>query len=100
MSVRQFDAESAPWVSMWESPVEGREIALPCVWDAQASGFAAPIVPTVIDRVLDDLASDPALVAVWQSLDTAQRTALRTRLAALLGRRRWRYATDPVDVED
>ena len=33
-------------------------------------------------------------------LTVAQRTALRSRLALLLGRRRYRYANDPVDMED
>ena len=54
----------------------------------------------MVDRVLDDLTNDATLVAAWQRLTVDQRTALRTRLSQLLGRRRYRYVFEPVDLGD
>jgi hypothetical protein len=99
-SVKEFTADGQPDVAEWWDPVSGGTLTAARRWDRGTASWTTIITPTVVDRVLDDLANDAVLVAVWQRLTVAQRDVLRSRLALLLGRRRYRYANDPVDLED
>jgi hypothetical protein len=69
------------------------------VWDDVARGFVNRPPEVLVDR-LQDLVDDPLLGAVWSRLTVAQRQALRERLVRLLGPRRWRIPTEPVDIEE
>jgi hypothetical protein len=99
-SVVQVESAGQPDLGEWFDPVSGGSVMAPRRWDRASRSWTTLMTPTVMDRVLDDLANDPALVDVWQRLTAAQRTALRSRLSALLGRRRYRYVADPVDLGD
>lgn len=99
-SVVQIDSPGQPNVGEWFDPVSGGTVMVGKSWDRAARAWTTMITPQVVDRVTDDLAADQDLVDVWQRLTVAQRTALRTRLARLLGRRRYRYLTESTDLED
>lgn len=66
------------------------------MWDAATASFVARPAKVLVDRV-QDLADDPVLSAVWTRLTAAQRTALRNRLAALLGSQRMRGSGEQVN---
>jgi hypothetical protein len=100
MTVVEIESPGQPNVEEWFDPVSGGAILAPKSWDRAAKAWTTLIVPQIVDRVLGDLAADPLLVEMWSRLTTAQRTALRTRLSTLLGRRRYRYSNEPVDLGD
>lgn len=67
------------------------------MWDEVSRAFVARPAKVLVDR-LTDLDNDSALSAVWTRLTTAQRTALRNRLIALLGSQRMRGPGEPVNL--
>ena len=99
-TVKEVTADGQPDVGEWWDPVAGGTVMAARRWDRATAAWTTLITPQVVDRVLDDLAADAALVQVWQRLTVDQRAALRARLAQLLGRRRYRYSNEPVDMED
>jgi hypothetical protein len=67
------------------------------MWDEATRSFVPRPPKVLVDRI-QDLADDPALVAVWTRLTAVQRTALRNRLVQLLGPHRFRSQSTPVDL--
>jgi hypothetical protein len=70
------------------------------VWDEMTRSFVARPAKTLRDRLQDILehADYADLQSVWQSLSPAQRQALRNALIRLLGRERWRNASEPIEI--
>ena len=67
-------------------------------WD-RTTKATVPTVPAVlVDRILD-LVGDASLAAMWTRLTAAQQTALRDRLALLLGSRRFRPSSEPINLD-
>lgn len=100
MSVKEFTSDGQPNIGEWFDPVSGGNVIAARTWDRPTKTWTTLVTPQVVDRVLTDLANDATLVDAWQRLTVAQRTAFRTRLAQLLGRRRYRYVNQPIDLED
>lgn len=67
------------------------------MWDEATRAMVPRPQSVIVDR-LQDLIDDPELVAVWQRLTAAQRTALRNRLVRLLGPMRFRDAGEVIDL--
>ena len=68
------------------------------MWDAATRTHVARPAKVLVDR-LQDLIDDPVLAEVWSRLTANQRTILRNRVVALLGRQRWRVVTETVNLE-
>lgn len=67
------------------------------MWDAASRSWVARPVKVRIDR-LDDLQADTDFLQVWGSLNAAQRNRLRTVVIRLLGRHRYRNASETLEV--
>lgn len=67
------------------------------MWDEVSRAFIPRPPKVLVDRIAD-LEGDSVLSAVWTRLTTAQRTALRNRLGALLGSQRLRGSGEPVNL--
>jgi len=67
------------------------------MWEELGRRFIARPVPVLVDR-LDDLNADPDYMTAWNRLTAAQRVALRTALARMLGDYRMRRDDEPVPL--
>lgn len=71
------------------------------MYDQATRTFIARPATVLIDR-LQDIVTNPAyqdLIDVWNSLNPANRNKLRNALIKLLGRQRWRGASEVVELD-
>lgn len=77
-----------------ELPARARDDQM---WDLASRGFVPRPAKVLMDRIAD-LEVDGSLAAVWTRLTVQQRTALKNRLAAVLGTQRFRHPNEPVEI--
>lgn len=97
--VSEVESDTAPVVNGLSVVSRASRAADTEMWDEASRTFTPRPAKVLVDRITD-LNNDPALSAVWTRLTAAQATALRNRLIALLGYRRFRGSGEPVNLGD
>lgn len=67
------------------------------MWDAASRSWVARPAKVLVDR-LDDLLADADFADLWSNINAARRTRLRNLLIRLLGRHRYRNASETLEV--